>query len=365
MKKWTALAAALALCLALLAGCSSTSVVSKDASGSGSAASDSASAAETRAPGLYVDGQAVEADPVMTIAGHDIGFDEYRYHYLTYLNAYGGRDASTWSGSDAQANRDMLKLMVEQNLEAFYAFEEMAAQNGIALTDDERQMVEDTVQSLVDQVGGDEAFQQLLDAQYMTRQVYTNLLMSNQLQAKVIRQLYGDQIRDEVAQNYVHAQHILIQFADETADSSASGSASASAADSAAADHSEELARAEEVLARIEAGESFDDLMAEYNEDPGEPAEGYTFTTGEMVQEFEDAAFALEEGEVSGIVETPYGYHIIKRLPLDEDYVEENLPNMMGEETNAQLSDDLAAIVDGMDVTYCDQYDAIAPDTLW
>ena len=61
MKKFTALAAALALCCGLLAGCSSASVVTKDSSAaSGSAASDSASAAEERAPGLYVDGQAVE-----------------------------------------------------------------------------------------------------------------------------------------------------------------------------------------------------------------------------------------------------------------------------------------------------------------
>lgn len=360
MKKFTALAAALALCCGLLAGCSSASVVTKDSSAaSGSAASDSASAAEERAPGLYVDGQAVEADPMLTIGGHPVSFDEYRYHYLTYLNAYGGRDAETWSGTDGQTNRDMLKMMVEQNLRAYYAFDELAAREGVSLTEDEQQVVTDAVDSLSEQMGGDESFDILLESQYMTRQVYTDLLMNNQLQGKLIRELYGDQIREEVAENYVHAQHILIQFASDAADS-ASGSDSA-----AAADHSDELARAEEILAKIEAGESFDDLMAEYNEDTGEPAEGYTFTTGEMVQEFEDAAFALEEGQVSGIVETSYGYHIIKRLPLDEEYVEENLPSMMGEETNSQLSDRLAAIADEMEVSYGEAYDEVSPDTLW
>ncbi len=80
-------------------------------------------------------------------------------------------------------------------------------------------------------------------------------------------------------------------------------------------------ALAEEVLAKAKKGEDFDDLIEEYGEDPGQPEEGYTFGPGEMMEEFEKAAFELELNEISDIVETPYGYHIILRLPGDYDLV--------------------------------------------
>ena len=73
-------------------------------------------------------------------------------------------------------------------------------------------------------------------------------------------------------------------------------------------------ATAEEVLEKAKAGEDFAALIAEYNEDPGATEAGYTFGPGEMVKEFEEAAFALECGEISDVVKTEYGYHIIKRL---------------------------------------------------
>ena len=88
------------------------------------------------------------------------------------------------------------------------------------------------------------------------------------------------------------------------------------------ADNDAVTAKVNEVLEKVNAGEDFDALIAEYNEDPGmeQATDGYYFTTNEMVKPFEEAAFALEDNAVSGIVETDYGYHIIKRLPVDDEF---------------------------------------------
>ena len=78
--------------------------------------------------------------------------------------------------------------------------------------------------------------------------------------------------------------------------------------------YSDPKATIDEVLARAKNGEDFTELMKEYNEDTGETEGGYCFGRGEMVSEFENAAFALNYNEISDVVKTEYGYHIIKRI---------------------------------------------------
>ncbi|MFC1568586.1 peptidylprolyl isomerase [Candidatus Margulisiibacteriota bacterium] len=69
------------------------------------------------------------------------------------------------------------------------------------------------------------------------------------------------------------------------------------------------------LLARVQKGEKFGALAKEYSKDPGSAVQGGDlgyFTTGLMVEPFEKAAFATPVGEVSGIVRSPFGFHIIK-----------------------------------------------------
>lgn len=84
------------------------------------------------------------------------------------------------------------------------------------------------------------------------------------------------------------------------------------------------------ILARLDKGQQFEDLAKKYSIDSGSKNEGGLtgfFTKGKMLKEFSDAAFALKKpGEISGIVETKFGFHIIclveKRELKDEELEE-------------------------------------------
>jgi peptidyl-prolyl cis-trans isomerase D len=79
---------------------------------------------------------------------------------------------------------------------------------------------------------------------------------------------------------------------------------------------------AEQVLELAKSGEDFAELAKQYSEGPTGPKGGDlgSFSRGRMVKPFDDAAFSLNEGEISDIVETQFGFHIIKLEKIEPAY---------------------------------------------
>ena len=120
----------------------------------------------------------------------------------------------------------------------------------------------------------------------------------------------------------------------------------------------EKKAKADELLSQLRAAEDpvalFDTLMNENSEDEGLQTnpDGYTAYKGQMVSAFEDTALALKDGEISDVVESEYGYHIILRLSVDpEDY--------RSAAASARLDDTLYQRMDAQTVEYADAYDSL------
>lgn len=124
-----------------------------------------------------------------------------------------------------------------------------------------------------------------------------------------VRKFYDDNLTTYFTKpESLHASHILI-----AADQKASPE-----------EHKKAKERAEAILKRIKAGEDFAVLAKSDSSCPSSAQGGDlgSFGRGQMVRPFEDAALALKPGEVSGVVETEFGYHIIKLIEKQEQVVE-------------------------------------------
>src|SRR5215470_642345 len=122
-----------------------------------------------------------------------------------------------------------------------------------------------------------------------------------------IRQYYNQHADQYKLPDRVHVRHILVK----TPPLGADGKVDQKAPDAA-------KTKAEGLLKQIQNGGNFEELAKKNSDDPGSAAKGGelpTFQHGAMVPEFEQAAFALQNnGQLSGLVKSQYGYHIIQLI---------------------------------------------------
>jgi peptidyl-prolyl cis-trans isomerase D len=124
---------------------------------------------------------------------------------------------------------------------------------------------------------------------------------SVQVSDDMLKQQYQANIQQYQVPNRVHVEHILFMTVGKTTD----------------AEVEEVKKKAEDVLKQAKKGEKFEDLAKKYSEDPGSKDKGGDLswiTQGQTVPEFEKTAFSLGPGQVSDLVKTQYGFHIIKVL---------------------------------------------------
>ena len=189
-------------------------------------------------------------------------------------------DLSTDEGKTALAQ---VRLQVLNSLIELALIEQAAARMGISVSDEQlNARVRETIAS----GGGEEKFQAWLQESAISSEEFRSQLRAEMITEAVIQQVTGA-VADKAEQ--VHARHILLGSED----------------------------KAQEALRRVQAGEDFGKVAREMSLDGITRADGGDlgfFPKGmlSVPKEVEDAAFALQPGQVSGVVRSPYGYHIIQ-----------------------------------------------------
>ena len=119
----------------------------------------------------------------------------------------------------------------------------------------------------------------------------------------------------------------------------------------------EDEATAKSIISKLGKGASFDSLVKEYSTDPGQGEDGYTFTKGEMVKEFEDAAFSLNKNSYTKTpVKSAYGYHIIYRYPLSSEWIDENKANFTQIAASSSYREKIDALLEITKISYTQNY---------
>lgn len=270
---------------------------------------------------------------LLTVNGTEVTAEEYLYwlgnmtsYYDAMMGMYGGSlnldeavdsDGTTWGGQ--------LKESAYQNVLLIAVTPEAAAQYGITLDDEDMAELRQQRESNIENAGGEEEYARQLQGMGISDKTSFELDRVSALFAK-LQEAYtqnlltaggADALTDEDMAAYLEetgtlrAKHILLLTKDPDTGEEYDDAKKA-----------EQKAKAEDILAKLrEDPTQFDTLMNENSEDSGLSSfpDGYLFGPNEMVTEFEEGTRALAVGEISDIVESTYGYHIILRLDADCD----------------------------------------------
>ena len=309
-----------------------------------------------------VAGNGASADLIAYWIGYDVSYLD------SYMQYYTGSSLDwDYTLSDGTNITDYIKSNVYSSVKQHLVLENLANKYGVTLTEGQESAMADSDQTYIDQYGSEEAFEAEIAKLGMRRETYDRVARSNYLYQNLY-QLYNTEgsalyASDEdlaiyaADQNYITADHILLSTKDLTTGEALTDEQKA-----------EKKALAEEIKQKLDACEGdideltalFQELADQYSEDPGRETypTGYTFTTGSMVQEFEDAAYALSEGEVSEVVESSFGYHILLRLPLDKAAAADEV-------RDDYFTNFIAEQMDSAVIATSEDYDKLDPQTIY
>jgi peptidyl-prolyl cis-trans isomerase C len=230
--------------------------------------------------------------------------------------------------------KDQLK-MVEQNILNQLILQKLLVQKAVQLkiTVDEELLAQqmESAKQMMPDVALDQ-LRQLLTDDLLARQVIEQEVVAKiSVSDEEVQKFYDENPQQFTEPEQVQASHILV-----TVESDASQEEKDAAQQ-----------KIGDILTQVNAGGDFAELAKEHSDCPSKEQGGDLgfFARGQMVKPFEDAAFAMNEGAISEIVETQFGYHIIKvtgKKPenkmLFEDVQEQIEQSLLDQKTNTEIN---------------------------
>ncbi len=246
-----------------------------------------------------------------TVSGVNITEDTITKQIMAVRNAYGYGSEGSWAQYLVDAGQTPESYR-EQTINSYaeqYLQQQAISENDITVTDED---IEEAWQNAAASYGGEDAFIEQLSSYGYTEDSYKQSLSNS---------LALDKLKEKVCPVDDPSDQDIIDYLNENLDTYNDARRSSNLLVSVASDATDEekaeaQAKAQEALDKINSGElSFEDAVEQYSDDSGSKEDGGDVGWDKLtsfVTEYQDALSALSVDQVSGIVESTYGYHIIK-----------------------------------------------------
>ena len=304
-----------------------------------------------------------DGDTALTVNGVDIPNELYLY-WLAYDCYYLDSYYYQYGAAADFTNQEIVDYLLDdvQTAVTYYAvLRQLCEENGISVTSEQDADLQSQIDAYEDE-NGEGSFQTLLQSSGLSQDgfyyVNTNSYLFTSLADKLVGEPTDADLEQYVADNGIYAvKHILLKTTDKDVTDDADNVTM-----TADEFNAQQKALAEDLLSQLQASDDmealFDQLMNEYSEDGRDSdgslaaPNGYVAGPNDMIPEFEEASMALKPGELSDIVETSAGYHIILRLPVDasnyhDDWISEQADALVMEGVEAadvSVSDDISSL---------------------
>lgn len=279
-------------------------------------------------------------DYVATVNNQKITENEYRYFLMSIKNSIEqsnnvqdeAASKALWEGKlqDKPAEEYAKELALEDAKE-YKILLTKAKEAGYKPNEEEVKSVNDQIDQYVASLGtGEEGNKKFKDQFSLTveaykainsdmstvQQYFTEEIEKTKLDEAELKKYYED---NKTKLEVVTVKHVLFMTVDQ-----------ATMEPLPKEKQEEAKKKADDILAKVKAGEDIAALAKQYSEDGGSKDKGgeYTFPRGQMVKEFEDWSFKAKVGDV-GIVKTTYGYHVIRLEKTGFEAAKENVENTL------------------------------------
>ncbi|HHX63794.1 MAG TPA: hypothetical protein GX702_02775 [Chloroflexi bacterium] len=247
--------------------------------------------------------QRPDGDAIATVNGQDIPVDHYIDLMRLRLYTISDQYQIDWADENSIAMLGQIESQVIEQMVSMEVLRQRAASEDMLPGEDEIRQTSDEIQAEILMYGDYESWDEFMELNQITDDVYRSIVEESIILEKLV-----DKYAQVGEMEQINASHILVE--------------------------DEELAQ--DLLEQIGDGADFAELAREHSQDTGSAEKGGElgwFPRGVMVPEFEEAAFALQPGEVSDVVSTDFGFHIIKITGREvralEPYLEQEFQNRM------------------------------------